>query len=130
VPDAGGTIGDAKVACNDRGNAPEGPEFIAEALGTRPLAEEGDELMPLVRSEFGLTPAGRGFGLEARLGVLGKGRTPAADGTGRRFNVSGDLADTPACLQQSNGDPTSDFKLGLCACRSHETRIGKMDRSL
>jgi hypothetical protein len=124
MPDAGGTIRDAKVAVNDRGDAPKGPEFIAEALGTRALAEEGDELLPLVGSEFGWTPAGRGFGLEACLGMLGNSIPPASHGTGRGLDVASDLTDAPAGLQQGDGDAAANFELDGCAFGSHETCIG------
>jgi hypothetical protein len=40
APDARGTISDTKMAVNDHGNAPQGPEVIAKAMHTWALAEE------------------------------------------------------------------------------------------
>jgi hypothetical protein len=44
-----------------------------------------------------------GYGLEARLSLLGKGSAPASDGTRGRFDVSSDRADAPAGRQQRDG---------------------------
>ena len=130
MPDARGTIGDAKVPFNNRRDARQRPEFIAEAMGTSPLAQEGDEALALVETEFGLTPTGMELGVEPRLSMPRHGIAPAPDGTGGGLDVSGDLPDAPAGFQQCNGDSASDFELDSCALRSHETLIGRIDLGL
>jgi hypothetical protein len=125
VPDAGGTIRDATVAVNDRGDAPEGPECIAEALGAGALAQEFNKVVALFQTQFGLTTTGMRFGVSSCLRMLRHGIAPAPDGTGRGLDVSGYVTDAPASLQQGDSDAASDFELNSCAFGSHETRIGR-----
>ena len=96
VPDARGTIGLAKVPCNDRRDTRQGPEFIAKAMGTSPLAQEVDEVLALFRTEFGLTATSMGFSVEPRLRMPRHGVAPASDGTGGGLDVSGHVTDAPA----------------------------------
>jgi hypothetical protein len=99
VPDTRGTIGDAKVPFNNRRDTRQRPEFIAEAMGTSPLAQEVDEALALVETEFGLTTTGMGLGVEPRLSMPRHGIAPAPDGTGGGLDVSGYLPDAPAGFQ-------------------------------
>jgi hypothetical protein len=129
-PDAGGTRGEAKVAVHACGDAFAGPECIAEAMGTSTLAQQGDEALALLRMQCGVTATGMGLGVEARLSMVGNSITPAADGTGRRFDVSGHLADTPANLQQRDSHATLDFEVDRGALRSHGAPIDRINWSL
>jgi hypothetical protein len=80
--DARGAVGVAKVPCNDRRDARQSPEFITEALGTSPLAQEGDEVLALFQTEFGVTATWVGFGVESCLRIPRHGIAPASDGAG------------------------------------------------
>jgi hypothetical protein len=84
----------------------------------------------LIDTEFGLTPAGMGFGIESGVGMLDKGSAPPADGTGGGMDVAGYLSDAPAGLQERDGHPASNFELGCRAFGSHRDLIGKIELSL
>jgi hypothetical protein len=118
------------VAVNARGDAFEGPEFIAEALSASPLAQEADELLTLFQTEFWLTATRMRFGIEPRCSMLRHGITPPSDGTGGGLDVAGHVMDAPARLQQGDGDAASHFELDGCAFGSHETLIGNTDLGL
>ena len=119
MPDPGETIGDAKVLLDEAGHPGPGPEFISAAMGASTLVQEFDEPLLLVEAQAGLTAARMGFGVEARVGELGCGVAPSADGTGGGLDVSGHVPNTPDGLQEGDGDATSNFELDSCAFRSH-----------
>jgi hypothetical protein len=98
VPDARGTIGLAKVPCNDHRDTRQGPAFIAKAMGTSPLAQEVDQELALFRTEFGLTATSMGLSGEPCLRMPRHGIAPASDGTGGGRDVSGHGTDAPAGL--------------------------------
>lgn len=118
------------MAFNDRRDPRQCPEFVAEAMGASALAEEVNELLPLVGCEFGVTPAGRGVGVEPGFRMVDKGSAPPADGTGGGGDVPGHLTDAPAGLQQRDGHPASDFELGFRAFGSHGDLSGEIELSL
>ena len=109
----------------------QGPEFSSEAArGAGPLAQHFGELLPLVGSQSRLTATGMGFGIESVFGVLSGGVAPSADRTGRGLDVSRDLPNAPAGLQEGDGDATSNFELGRSAFGSHRPLIGTWGQSL
>src|SRR5215470_7284221 len=55
APDARRTIRQPKVLGNKGGNAPQGPQFVAIAMGTGALAEESKQGVTLLSAEFRLT---------------------------------------------------------------------------
>jgi hypothetical protein len=79
------------VTLDEGGDPCQCPEFVAEAVGTRPLAQELDQVLRLFGMEFGLTPAGMRFGMESCLWGLQYSITPSADRTGRGLDMSGDF---------------------------------------
>ena len=88
-------------------------------MRTRPLAEQGEQLVALSGGQMRLT-AGMPFGSQASLTVLGTGIPPATDGPGRRLH----LADAQAEVQQGQRHPTTNFELLFGACGSHTHLIG------
>jgi len=69
------------VVLNDSRNTSQGPEIIAETVGTRALAEEVEQAVALLGGESGLT-ARMTFGVKASVPMLVTGIAPATDGTG------------------------------------------------
>jgi hypothetical protein len=130
VPNARGTIGNAKMAVNERCNTRQSPECISETMSASTLAQQGDEALALLCMQFGVTAPGMGLGVEASRSMLGHSLPPASNGTGRGLDVSGHLPDTPAGLQQRDGHPASDFELGCRAFGSHRDLIGEIELSL
>jgi hypothetical protein len=80
--------------------------------GPSALAQEVNELLPLISGEFEVTTARMGFGLEPSLGVLDTGITPASDGTGRCFDVSGHLGEHPHPSLAERRPPYLGFRVG------------------
>jgi hypothetical protein len=120
-------MGDAKVARNDSGDARQRPEFIAKAVSARPLTQKVDQVAALLGTAFRVTAPRKGFGVESRLRMLRHGITPAPDGVGGGFDMSGHVPDAPAGRQQGDSGATSHFELNGCAFRSHEALIGRRD---
>ena len=129
APKAGGTISEAKVALNEGHHPLEGPEFIAPAMGARPLASPCQQLLALRCTQCGLT-ARMPFGAETSVPLLGHGITPATDRARGRVHLAGYLADAPANLQQGHRHTTTNFQLLLRAFGSQVPLIGTTDSFL
>jgi hypothetical protein len=67
-----------------------------------------------------------GFGVESRVRMLDKRRTPLTNGTEGGVHVT----DAPASLQQRDGHSAADFELGCRAFKSPRDLIGEMELSL
>jgi hypothetical protein len=120
----------ATVPCNDRRDAGQGPEGIAKAVGARPSAQEGEEVVALCETAFGVTATRMRCGVEHRRSMVRHGSPPAPARAGGGLDVSGHGPHAPAGLPQGDGDTASDFEWDACACGSHATRIGRRDPGL
>ena len=88
-----------------------------------PLPEKSEEMVPLFQGEFWETTR-VALRVEPCRTMLDMGITPAADRAGRRLQMAGHFAHSPAFLEESHGHPTTDCQVLFRACGSHMTLIG------
>ncbi len=93
-------------------------------MGASALAQQIEELLTLLGGESRL-PTALALGVQATVAMVRDHITPPTDRRGRGVDMPRHLPDTPACLQQGDGDATADFELEFGTLRSHADRIGR-----
>jgi len=123
APDARGTLGNAKMACNEGHNPLESPACVTPAMGARPLAEPHEQLAALGGVEFRLA-ARMAFGRKARFPLVRSRLPPATNRARRGFDLASDLANAPAGIEQGHRHTTTHFSLLFGAYGAHTHLIG------